>query len=65
MSGQGIEKLFAPYFTTKAKGMGMGLAICRTIVEAHGGQLSVESPPGGGATFQFTLPVTEEGEGHD
>lgn len=58
------EKLFKPYFTTKSKGMGMGLAICRTIVEAHGGQISVDSQPGQGACFQFTLPVKPEEKAH-
>ncbi len=50
-----INQLFQPFISTKAKGMGLGLSICRTIVEAHGGHLSVESDNGGGTIFKFTL----------
>ncbi len=54
-----LRRIFDPFFTTKPKGLGMGLAISRTIIEAHGGQLWVDSEPGTGATFHFTLPFAE------
>ncbi len=65
-SGPGISsdllpKVFEPFVTTKAKGMGIGLAVSRTIVEAHGGQLSASNNPAGGATFRFTLPIAHGG----
>jgi signal transduction histidine kinase len=51
------KKLFLPLNTTKAKGMGFGLAICRRLVEAHGGRIHVESVAGLGATFKVELPI--------
>lgn len=51
------DKVFQPFFTTKPSGMGMGLAICRSIIESHGGRLWAESPVREGASFLFTLPL--------
>ena len=64
-SGRGVpaDKLahiFDPFFTTKPNGMGMGLAISRTIIEAHNGRLWAENRNGGGASFRFTLPTAEK-----
>jgi two-component system, LuxR family, sensor kinase FixL len=66
-TGSGIapeiaEKLFQPFVTTKAQGMGVGLSICRTIIESHGGRIAVESGPDRGTTFRFTLRAIEEEE---
>ena len=59
-TGPGISadiaaQLFQPFVTTKPQGMGVGLSISRTIIEAHGGQIWTEPNPGGGAIFKFTL----------
>jgi two-component system sensor kinase FixL len=55
-------QLFQPFITTKRQGMGVGLSISRTIVDAHGGRIWVESNPGGGTTFRFTLRAVSEKE---
>ena len=55
-----LEQLFAPFYTTKPGGLGMGLSISRSIVEAHGGRLWVTANPPRGVVFQFTLPVHTE-----
>jgi len=52
------ERVFEQFFTTKAKGLGMGLAIVRSIVESHGGIIEAENAEGGGARFHFTLPIS-------
>jgi signal transduction histidine kinase len=60
MTEQTKAKIFMPLFTTKAQGMGFGLAICKRIVEAHGGKISAESILGKGTTFTITLPIEQE-----
>jgi PAS domain S-box-containing protein len=65
-SGTGIDKkdmnrIFLPFFTTKSHGMGMGLAICRSVVEAHGGRLTASHGHPCGAVFQVILPIREPG----
>jgi signal transduction histidine kinase len=56
-----LDRIFQPFFTTKPDGLGMGLAISRTIVEAHGGRLLVENNPTGGAIFRVHLRTDEPG----
>jgi C4-dicarboxylate-specific signal transduction histidine kinase len=60
LSPQGVERLFDAFYTTKGKGMGMGLAICRSIIEAHGGRLWATANEPQGAVFQFTLPLERD-----
>lgn len=57
LSEEARSRLFDPYFTTKAGGMGLGLSICRSIVETHGGHLRATDNPGGGVVMRFVLPV--------
>ncbi len=57
-----LEQIFDPFFTTKPDGMGMGLAISRTIIEAHDGSLWAENTNGSGAAFRFTLRIAEEAD---
>ena len=54
-----LDQIFAPFFTTKPDGLGLGLNICRTIVEAHGGSMLVANDEDGGATFSFILPIVQ------
>jgi two-component system, LuxR family, sensor histidine kinase DctS len=68
--GQGIspdvaQQLFTPFFSTKAEGMGLGLSLCRTVVEQHGGKLSFENLAQGGTVFRFSLPTTGTDNDHN
>jgi signal transduction histidine kinase len=57
---ESLPRLFEPFYTTKAEGMGMGLAICRSIVEAHGGRLWATACEPRGTLFQFTIPAEHD-----
>jgi two-component system sensor kinase FixL len=66
-SGPGIasavaDRIFEPFFSTRRNGMGLGLSICRSIIETHGGHIQVESNPGGGTVFRFTLAAARRDE---
>ncbi len=60
ISAEDADRLFNPFFTTKSSGMGMGLSICRSIMEGHGGRLWATANPPHGAMFQFTVPVNAD-----
>ncbi|WP_345794644.1 PAS domain S-box protein [Thauera sp. JM12B12] len=62
ISEEGRQQLFTPFYTTKTEGMGMGLNICRSIVEFHNGRLLVDANPEGGTIFSFTLPTETASE---
>lgn len=66
-SGRGIdpalqERLFEPFFTTRAEGTGLGLAIARGVARAHGGEITIDSAPGKGSTFTLTVPLPQDGD---
>ncbi|MBS1141655.1 MAG: sensor signal transduction histidine kinase [Proteobacteria bacterium] len=65
LAEEDIEKIFAPFYTTKPEGMGIGLAICRSIIEFHQGRLWVEPRREGGTVFHFTVPIEETVEASD
>ncbi|HEU5218674.1 MAG TPA: ATP-binding protein, partial [Gemmatimonadales bacterium] len=54
---ENLERIFEPLFTTKARGIGLGLAVSRSLAQANGGDLAVSSDPGRGATFSFAMPA--------
>src|SRR4029077_12092770 len=63
LSPESFDRLFDAFYTTKASGMGLGLSICRSIVEAHGGQIWASHDVGLGATVQFTIPLSSAPQG--
>jgi len=61
MKKENIKKIFTPFFTTKAQGMGVGLPICKRFVEHHNGSIKVESEEGKGSIFTVKLPIQRNG----
>jgi two-component system, LuxR family, sensor kinase FixL len=59
LSGEVADRLFEPFASTKAEGMGIGLSVCRKIIDDHGGKISARPRPGGGTTFCFTIPAAQ------
>jgi signal transduction histidine kinase len=60
ISADKIQAIFAPFHTTKPKGMGLGLAICKSIIEAHGGKIWADNNSDGGTIFSLTLPADSQ-----
>jgi len=63
IASENLSKMFTPFFTKKAKGQGLGLAVCKRLVDAQGGTITVLSLPGNGSTFTVTLPLKRESGG--
>jgi signal transduction histidine kinase len=61
LAAEAMDKLFEPFYTTKNNGMGIGLSISRSIIDAHQGMLTVARNDGPGVTFSFSLPVSDAG----
>ena len=61
IAGDDLERIFDAFYSTKVTGLGIGLSLCRKLIEAHGGRLGARSRPEGGAVFEFTLPLADAG----